>query len=79
MCRLNIIIESINTIIFQKYHLNYKSDHSMQTSHISCFLKTKINQANKIWKYIDTSEYNYIHNYDKHGIFMMCEHQMLSA
>jgi hypothetical protein len=63
----------------QKHHLDYKSDHSMQTSHILCFQETKINQTNNIRKYIDTSRYNYIHNYDKHGILMMYEQQMICA
>jgi exonuclease III len=51
----------------------------MQTSHILCFQETKINQTNSIGKYIDTSRYNYIHNYDKHGILMMYKQQMICA
>jgi hypothetical protein len=79
MCRSHIIKQSININSLQKHHLNYKSDHSMQTSHILCFQETKINPANNIGKYIDTSRYNYIHNYDKHGILMMYKHQMICA
>jgi exonuclease III len=77
--RSHTIIQSININSLQKHHLDYKSDHSMQTSHILCFQETKINQANNIGKYIDTSRYNYIHNYDKHGILMMYERQMICA
>jgi hypothetical protein len=43
------------------------------------FLGNQKNQANNIGKYIDTSRYNYIDNYDKHGMFMMYEHQMIYA
>jgi hypothetical protein len=63
----------VNLIVW----INYKSDHSMQTSHILFFQETKINQANDIRKYIDTPRYNYMHNYNKHGILMMYEHQMI--
>jgi exonuclease III len=77
--RSHTIIQSINMNSLQKHHLDYKSDHSMQTSHILCFQETKINQANNIGKYIDTSRYNYIHNYDKHGILMIYERQMICA
>jgi hypothetical protein len=73
------IIQSININSLQKHHLDYKSDHSMQISHVLCFQETKINQANNIGKYIDTSRYNCIHNYDKHGILMMYEQQMICA
>ena len=74
MRRSHITKQSNNINSLQKHHLNYKSDHSMQTSHILCFQETKINQVNNIGKYIDTSRYNYIHNYDKYGILMMYEH-----
>ena len=77
MRRSHIIIQSININSLQKHHLDYKSDHSIQTSHILCFQETKINQTDNIGKYIDTSRYNYIHNYDKHGILMMYEQQMI--
>jgi exonuclease III len=71
--RSHKIIQSININSLQKHHLDYKSDHSMQTSHILYLQETKINQTNNIGKYIETSRYNYIHNYDKHGIHMMYE------
>jgi hypothetical protein len=79
MCCLHVIIQSIYINYLQKHHLNYKSDHSMQNSHILRFQDTKINQANDIGKYIDTSRYDYIHNNDKHGILIMHGHQMICA
>lgn len=73
----HIIIQSININSLKKHHIDYKSDHNMQAAHILCFQETKVEHANEIINYIDTSRYKYIHAYDKHGILLMYEHRMI--
>ena len=79
MCRSHIIIQSININFLQKHHIDYKTDHSMQTSHILCFQETRIRYAHDVDKYIDASRYKYIHNYGGHGILMLYEHHINCA
>ena len=76
MHRSYIIIQSININSLQKHHIDHKSDHSMQTSHILCFQETRIRYAHDVDRYIDTSRYKYIHNYGGHGILMLYEHHI---
>ena len=64
---------------FTKHHIDYKNDHSMQTSHILCFQETRIRYAHDVDKYIDASRYKYIHNYGGYGILMLYEHHINCA
>ena len=79
MRRSHIIIQSININSLQKHYIDYKTDHSMQTSHILCFQETRIRYAHDVDKYIDASRYKYIHNYGGHGILMLYEHHINCA
>ena len=63
----------------RKYHLDYKTDHNMQTSYILYFQETKINQENEISEFIDTSRYKFTHIKDKHGLLMVYKYQMQPA
>ena len=49
----HIIIQSININSLQKYHIDYKNDHSMHNSHIICFQETGVRHACDIDTYID--------------------------
>jgi len=43
-----------------KHHLDIQNDYNLQSSHITCFQKTKTKQAQKIVQYFDISKCKYI-------------------
>ena len=73
---LHIIIQSIKINSLQKHHIDFISDHSMQTSHILCFQETRVKYVHDVDKYIDASRYKYIHNYGGQSILMLYEHHI---
>jgi len=75
----HVIIQSININSLSRHHLNIQNDYNLQSSHILCFQETRIKDFEKISQYINLYKYKYIHNFDRHGLVLLYDKNMICS